>query len=195
MWRAPKRSPVAGRIRAEISKRGSLTRHRQALAGAAIFFRLAFDAYVIGLGSCVALLLSQPTRPASKPRSVFATAVVQLRDAVQNTAMSSSQAPITQNLNITPPSSFANHPLTPPPTDEKQFAQVHRVIALFEEIRAGRHIKRHPWTEFQLAEGDYDEIERQLEQDEVLSGYVKDKIRCVCRKIGRRLLTTEMWQV
>ncbi|KAH8714047.1 hypothetical protein GQ44DRAFT_752139 [Phaeosphaeriaceae sp. PMI808] len=76
--------------------------------------------------------------------------------------MSSSQAPITQNPNITQPSSFANHPLTPPPTDEKQLAQVHR---------------RHSWTEFQLAEGDYDEIERQLERDEVLSGYVKDKIR------------------
>ncbi|KAF2787667.1 hypothetical protein K505DRAFT_316306 [Melanomma pulvis-pyrius CBS 109.77] len=88
--------------------------------------------------------------------------------------MSSSQAPITH---ITPPSSFANHPLTPPATNEKQFAQVHRVIALFEEIRAGRHIKRHPWTEFQLAEGDYNEIERRLEQDKVLSGYVQDKIR------------------
>ncbi|KAL5406973.1 hypothetical protein PMIN04_011852 [Paraphaeosphaeria minitans] len=91
--------------------------------------------------------------------------------------MSSSHASITQKPDITPPSSFANHPLTPPPTDEKQFAQVHRVIALFEEIRTGKHIKRHPWTEFQLAEGDYDEIERQLERDEVLSGYVKDKIR------------------
>ena len=99
------------------------------------------------------------TRPASKPRISLATAIVQLRDAVQPTAMSSSQVPITQNPNITPPSSFANHPLTPPPTDEKQFAQVHRVIALFEEIRAGRHINRHPWTEFRLAEGDYDEIE------------------------------------
>jgi len=90
--------------------------------------------------------------------------------------------------------SQANHPLTPP-TDKKQFAQAHRVIALFREIRAGRHIKRHPWTEFQLAEGEYDEIERQLERDEVLSGYVKDKIRCVCRKNDRQLLTTEMWQV
>ena len=109
--------------------------------------------------------------------------------------MSTSQASITQNPNITPPSSFANHPLTPPPTDEKQFAQVHRVIALFEEIRAGKHIKRHPWTEFRLVEGDYNEIERQLEQDEVLSGYVKDKIRCVYRENDRRLLTREMWQV
>ncbi|KAF2806326.1 uncharacterized protein BDZ99DRAFT_573887 [Mytilinidion resinicola] len=57
-----------------------------------------------------------------------------------------------------------------------QSVQVHQVIALFEEIRAGRHIKRHPWTEFQLAEGEYDEIERRLERSELL-GYVKDKIR------------------
>jgi hypothetical protein len=108
--------------------------------------------------------------------------------------MSTSQAPITQKLNITPPSSFTNHPLTPPPTNEKQFVQAHRVVVLFKEIQAGKHIKRHPWTEFQLAEGDYDEIERQIKRDEVLSGYVKDKIRCVCRKNNRRLLT-EMRQV
>jgi hypothetical protein len=69
------------------------------------------------------------------------------------------------------------------------------VIALFRDIRAGRHTKQGPWIEFQLAAGEYDEIERQLERDEVLSGYVKDKIRCVCMKSDRRLLTTETWQV
>ncbi|KAF2803432.1 uncharacterized protein BDZ99DRAFT_173209 [Mytilinidion resinicola] len=90
--------------------------------------------------------------------------------------MSMLQTPLTQHQNITPPSSFAEPPLTPPPTDEKPFAQAHRVIALFKEIRAGRHIKRHPRTEFQLATGDYDEIECRLERSE-LSGYVKDKIR------------------
>jgi len=70
-----------------------------------------------------------------------------------------------------------------------------RVIALSEEIRAGKHIKRHPWTEFQLLEGDYDEIEHQLERDEVLLKYVKDNIRCVCRKNGQSLLATgRIWQ-
>ena len=83
---------------------------------------------------------------------------------------------MTHNQNITPPSSFAR-PLTPPPTDEKQFPQVHRVLALFKNIRAGRHTKQQLEIEFQLVEGDYDEIDRQIDRDEVLSGYVKDKIR------------------
>jgi hypothetical protein len=74
--------------------------------------------------------------------------------------------------------------LTPPQTDEKPFAQVHRVIALFKEIRAGKHIKRDPWTEFQLSKGEYDEIQRQLGRDEDLSGYVKDKIRWVYSRHG-----------
>lgn len=93
--------------------------------------------------------------------------------------MSPSHATITKDSHTTPPSSFATRPLTPPPTDEKPFAQAPRVIALFKEIRAGRHVKREPWTEFQLSAGEYDEIERQLERDEDLLGYVKDKIRCV----------------
>jgi hypothetical protein len=92
--------------------------------------------------------------------------------------MSFSQTQIPQFPTITTPSSVANQHLTPPPTDEKQFAQVYRVIALFEEIRTGRHIDQQPWTEFWLAEGDYDEVERHLELDEELWGYVKDKIRC-----------------
>jgi hypothetical protein len=71
--------------------------------------------------------------------------------------MFSSHTLIAQHSHITPPSSFATHPLTPPPTDEKPFAQVHRVIALFKEIRAGEHLKRDPWTEFQLSAGEYDE--------------------------------------
>jgi hypothetical protein len=70
--------------------------------------------------------------------------------------------------------------LTPPSSDEKRFSRVHQVLTLFKEIRAGKHTKRDPWTEFQLAEGDYDEIERRLQQDEALSGFVKDKIRWVC---------------
>ncbi|KAF2007251.1 hypothetical protein P154DRAFT_614661 [Amniculicola lignicola CBS 123094] len=81
------------------------------------------------------------------------------------------------SLHITPPSSFIDTPLTPPPTDEKAPTQATRVIALFKDIQAGRHIKEHPWTEFQLAKGEYDEIERQLRRDESLFGYVKDKIR------------------
>lgn len=110
---------------------------------------------------------------------------MQLRDVVQHTVMSPSHAAVTQDTRITPPSSFAFHPLTPPPTDEKPFTQVHRVIALFEEVRAGKDLKRDAWTEFQLSAGEYDEIKRRLRRDEDLSGYVNDKIRCVYSKHGR----------
>ena len=96
--------------------------------------------------------------------------------------MSSAQTRQTPHQHITPPSSLVTAPLTPPLTVEKQFPQVHRVLALFEEIRAGRHVKRDPWIEFQLVEGDKDEIERRLKQDKVLSGFVQDKKRYVCSK-------------
>jgi hypothetical protein len=99
--------------------------------------------------------------------------------------MSTSQPSLKEHQHITPPSSFVGAPLTPPPTDEKASAQAPRVIALFKDIQAGRHIKHHPWTEFQLAQGEYDEIERQLSQDKSLFGYVQDKIRCVCSRNDR----------
>ncbi|KAF2788691.1 hypothetical protein K505DRAFT_366255 [Melanomma pulvis-pyrius CBS 109.77] len=91
--------------------------------------------------------------------------------------MSSSRTPLKENQHITPPLSFVDPPLTPPPTDEKTFTQAPRVIALFKDIEAGKSVKQPPWTVLQLARGEYDEIERRLEQDELLCGYVKDKIR------------------
>jgi hypothetical protein len=92
------------------------------------------------------------------------------------------RAPLKDQQNIPPPSSFLGAPLTPPPTCKKAFTQASRVIALFKDIEAGRHAGQHPWTEFQLARGEYDEIERQLRQDEWLFGFVKDKIRCAASK-------------
>jgi hypothetical protein len=86
---------------------------------------------------------------------------------------------------ITPPSSFVNQPLTPPPTNKKPFTQASRVIALFKLIEAGRHIGQHPWTEFQLTRGEYDKIEHRLEQDEWLWGFVKNKIRYAGSRIHR----------
>ncbi|KAH0558348.1 hypothetical protein GP486_004996 [Trichoglossum hirsutum] len=93
----------------------------------------------------------------------------------QHTDMSVLQTRLKKQL-ITPPSSFIDPPLTPSPTD-KVFTQAPRVIALFRLIKSGRHVGLHPWTEFQLARGEYSEIERRLEQDECLWGFVKDKIR------------------
>lgn len=91
--------------------------------------------------------------------------------------MSTFRASVTQDQKTTPPPSFTERPLTPPPTDEKQFPQIPRVLALFKQIQTGRSTRRDPWTEFQLAEGEYDELERRLQQDESLWGYAKDKIR------------------
>jgi hypothetical protein len=93
--------------------------------------------------------------------------------------MSTLRAPLKDQQNITPLSSFLGAPLTPPPTCKKTFTQASRIIALFKDIQAGRHAKQHPWTEFQLAQGEYDEIERQLRQDDLLFGFVKDKTRYV----------------
>jgi hypothetical protein len=90
-----------------------------------------------------------------------------------------SQIPLKEHQHITLLSAFVDAPLTLPPTDEKVFAQVPRVVALFKDIQAGRHIKKRPWTEFQLAQGECGGLERRLEQDESLLGYVKDKIRYV----------------
>ncbi|KAH7345792.1 hypothetical protein BKA66DRAFT_478787 [Pyrenochaeta sp. MPI-SDFR-AT-0127] len=47
--------------------------------------------------------------------------------AVEHTAISLSHALKTQPQNITPLSSFADPPLTPPPTDQKSFMQAPRV--------------------------------------------------------------------
>lgn len=74
-------------------------------------------------------------------------------------------------------SSVVNLPLTPPSTNQKAFVQAPRILALFKDREAGRGTKQQPWTEFQLAEGEYDELERQLKRDESLFGFVQDKIR------------------
>jgi hypothetical protein len=109
---------------------------------------------------------------------------LQLPDTVQHAAMSSLQLYQTSRYQTTPPSSFVDAPLTPPPTN-KSYVQAHRVIALFATIQAGGQIRQEPWREFRLGPGEYDEIERQLRQDEPLWGYVKDKIRCVGTVHGR----------
>jgi hypothetical protein len=74
-------------------------------------------------------------------------------------------------------SSVANLSLTPPSTNKKAFVQAPRILALFKDREAGRDTKQQPWTEFQLAEGEYHELERQLKRDESLFGFVQDKIR------------------
>ncbi|KAF1952620.1 hypothetical protein CC80DRAFT_527689 [Byssothecium circinans] len=67
-------------------------------------------------------------------------------------------ADVAQHQRATPPPSLTDQPLTPPLADKK-------------------NITRDTQIEFELAEGEYSHIERTLQQDDVLSGYVQDKIR------------------
>lgn len=76
--------------------------------------------------------------------------------------MSMPQPPLNKQQHITPPSSFVDVHLTPQQTDEKTFAQAAKVIALFANTKAGKQSKQRPWTEFQLALGEYGETERRI---------------------------------
>ncbi|KAF2022604.1 hypothetical protein EK21DRAFT_105697 [Setomelanomma holmii] len=82
-----------------------------------------------------------------------------------------------QDQRVTPPSSFTHPPFTPPPTDKKHFTEAPRVIARFRHIQAGRDTGGGPLKAFQLVQGEYEHIERTLRQDDVLWGFVDDKIR------------------
>lgn len=93
--------------------------------------------------------------------------------------MSKSQPHIKNHQQITPPQSFVTSPLTPPSTDKKAFTQVSQVIALFKNWEARGDIEKCSWVVFQLAKGDYREIERQLGHDEDLLRFVNNKIRFV----------------
>ena len=52
-------------------------------------------------------------------------------------------------------------------------------LTLFRDIQAGRDTNQDTWIEFQLADGEYDQIESTLQQDGVLSEFVEKKIRWV----------------
>ncbi|KAH5618965.1 hypothetical protein HBI23_245930 [Parastagonospora nodorum] len=102
--------------------------------------------------------------------------------------MSTSQADVTQHQRVTPPPFLTDQPLTPPLTDKKPSAGALRVIALLRDIQEGRSITGDTKIEFELAEGDYAHIERTLQQDDVLSGYVQNKIRYDYDEDWRRLV-------
>lgn len=98
--------------------------------------------------------------------------------------MFTTDSPRKEHQNVPLPSSFVAASLTPPPTEDQVFTQAPRVITLLKDIQAGRHAKEQSWTEFQLAVGEYDEIELQLKQDKWLFGFVKDKIRFISPRNG-----------
>jgi hypothetical protein len=82
-----------------------------------------------------------------------------------------------QDQYVTLLSSFTQQPLTPPLTDKKLSAEARRVITLFRHIQAGRDTRGDTWTEFQLATGEFNQLQSTLQQDGVLLGFMKDKIR------------------
>ena len=94
--------------------------------------------------------------------------------------MSASQDFAEGQQHITPPASFVDPPLTPQPTGEKAFNQAARVLQLFRDHKAGRPTNGDPWTCFRLLPGEYHEIQRRVDRDEVLRGYLDHKIRYVC---------------
>ncbi|TKA60111.1 hypothetical protein B0A49_13401 [Cryomyces minteri] len=102
----------------------------------------------------------------------------------------------------TPPQSYLDSPLTPPPTDElrspqltkerhfssdeaksprdvegEQSLQARVVIDTFESIRSGRVPYLDPWTRIPLGVEQYDYLLQELEKDTVLRSYVEKDIR------------------
>lgn len=77
---------------------------------------------------------------------------------------------------ITPPGSFQELPLTPPLTKEKLLSRsAQRVLNSFKLHRAGQRPRF--WWKHQLALDDYTEALRALDGDDLLRGYVEDKVR------------------
>jgi hypothetical protein len=77
---------------------------------------------------------------------------------------------------ITPPGSFQELPLTPPPTKEKSLSRsAQRVLNCFKLHRAGQRPRF--WWQHRLDLNDYTEALRVLDSDNPLKGYVEDKVR------------------
>jgi hypothetical protein len=77
----------------------------------------------------------------------------------------------------TPPESFTNPPLTPPPTDEKGLSLVSRIVEEIKNRREGRDLKSTPWVVYSLSMEGYQELQHELERDESLCGFAQHKLR------------------
>ncbi|CZR64903.1 uncharacterized protein PAC_14803 [Phialocephala subalpina] len=77
---------------------------------------------------------------------------------------------------ITPPGSIINGPPTPPLTDTKPAARVARILRAFRDCQNGAP-PRSPWTACKLSSEEYEELLDQLKHDELLGGFVADKVR------------------
>lgn len=55
--------------------------------------------------------------------------------------------------------------------------RVQRILKFIKLRKAGVPIAEVPWQAYQLANREFDELQRWLKQDEELWGYVEDKVR------------------
>jgi len=76
----------------------------------------------------------------------------------------------------TPPGSFTNPPLTPPPSKEKIKSRVTRIVEEIKRRKDGVGSAK-AWIEYKLDKKDYKELLRLLESDESLWGFVRHKLR------------------
>ena len=76
-----------------------------------------------------------------------------------------------------PPGSSVNDPPTPPLTaDAKISGRVAAILRVFEGCRNG-HPPSEPWTEHELSSEEYEVLQRRLEDDLKLWGYVHNSVR------------------
>ncbi|KAK4978288.1 hypothetical protein LTR66_010656 [Elasticomyces elasticus] len=80
-------------------------------------------------------------------------------------------------ITATPPQSFIDPPLTPPPTEEHQSARVASILHTFREIWCGQHAYLKPWTPLPLSYREYLHLQRALEKDRHLDDFVHNKFR------------------
>lgn len=79
--------------------------------------------------------------------------------------------------NRTPPGSIIAGPLTPPLTTSTESPDP--ITAILRALRCHRDGRKPSATRFKLGYEDYEELQRVLEDDEDLWGYVGDKVRSV----------------
>ncbi|EKV12111.1 hypothetical protein PDIG_46470 [Penicillium digitatum PHI26] len=77
---------------------------------------------------------------------------------------------------ITPPGSFLDPPLTPPPTVQKPLSRSAQSVVNHFRLHRASHRPRF-WWEGRLKPDDYTQILRVLDADESLRNYVEDKVR------------------
>ncbi|KAG0653111.1 hypothetical protein D0Z07_9397 [Hyphodiscus hymeniophilus] len=77
---------------------------------------------------------------------------------------------------ITPPGSIVNGPPTPPLTDTKPAARIASILRVFRDCQNGAP-PRSLRTSYKLNSSEYEDLLHQLKHDELLGGFVADKVR------------------